>query len=33
MKVVIFGGTVEGRALVQRHLDAGDEVIACVASV
>lgn len=32
MKVVIFGGTAEGRALVKRHLDAGDEVIACVAS-
>lgn len=32
MKVVIFGGTVEGRALVQRHLDTGDEVVACVTS-
>jgi precorrin-6x reductase len=32
MKVVIFGGTVEGRLLIQRHLAAGDEVIACVAS-
>jgi precorrin-6x reductase len=32
MKVVIFGGTAEGRALVQRHLDAGDEVVVSVAS-
>jgi precorrin-6x reductase len=32
MKLVIFGGTAEGRALIQRHLDEGDEVVACVAS-
>ena len=32
MKVVIFGGTIEGRTLVKRHLFAGDEVVVCVAS-
>ena len=32
MKVVIFGGTLEGRTLAKARLESGDDVIACVAS-
>lgn len=30
MKVLIFGGTVEGRELAERHLALGDSVTVCV---
>lgn len=32
MKVLIFGGTTEGRMCTQRYLCAGDDVLACVTS-